>query len=104
MSFQKYHRLWLLISLLTILSIIAIFSNLNFANSSIITQTTARNNIITYSYPCNISIIECIDNIHYHNHQYTQPKKDFDKLQIDQILEKVNSTKLKQYIDLLSSF
>jgi Peptidase family M28 len=95
-----------LISLITILSIIAIFSNLNITNSSNITQTTANNNnnnTIIYSYPCNISIIECIDNIHDY-HLYTQPNKDIDKLQIDQILEQVNSTKLKQYVDLLSSF
>ena len=101
MSFQKYNRLWLLISLLTIFSIITIFSNYNFANSSNITQTTANDNNNYYSSSRNISIIVCLNNIY---HLHTQLKEEKDKIQIDNILEQVNSTKLKEYVELLSSF
>ena len=83
------------------LSIMTIFSNFNFANSSNITQTTANNND-NYSYSCATSIIVCLNDI-YHN-LHTQSKKEKDNIQIDHILEQVNSTKLKEYVDLLSSF
>src|SRR5918992_3742531 len=83
------------------LSIMTIFSNFNFANSSNITQTTANNND-NYSYSCATSIIVCLNGI-YHN-LHTQSKKEKDTIQIDHILEQVNSTKLKEYVDLLSSF
>jgi len=83
------------------LSIMTIFSNLNFANSSNITQTTANNNN-NYSYSCATSIIVCLNSIHHNLH--TQSKKEKDNIQIDHILEQVNSSKLKEYVDLLSSF
>jgi len=101
LPFQNYNRLCLLISLLTIFSIITIFSNYNFANSSNITQTTANDNNNYYSSSCNISIIVCLNNIY---HLHTQLKEEKDKIQIDNILEQVNSTKLKEYVELLSSF
>ncbi|HJT85690.1 MAG TPA: hypothetical protein VJ697_14505 [Nitrososphaeraceae archaeon] len=101
MPFQKYNRLCLLISLLTIFSIITILSNYNFANSSNITQTTANDNNNYYSSSCNISIIVCLNDIY---HLHTKLKEEKDKIQIDNILEQVNSTKLKEYVDLLSSF
>jgi hypothetical protein len=83
------------------LSIMTIFSNFNFANSSNITQTTANNND-NYSSSCDTSIIVCLNST-YHN-LHTQSKKEKDNIQIDHILEQVNSTKLKEYIDTLSSF
>lgn len=85
--------------LINILSIVAILSTFNVANSDI-NQTIA--NSITYSSSCNVSITECLDDIHY---LYLQSKKEKDNIpQMDQILEQVNSTKLKEYVDLLSSF
>ncbi len=101
MSFQKYNRLWLLISLLIILFIIAIFSVFNFANSSNITRTIANNNS-NYTSSCTISIIVCLNDIYYNLH--TQSKEEKDNIQLDHTLQQVNSTKLKQYVDLLSSF
>ena len=100
MSFQKYNRLWLLISLLTIFSIITIFSNYNFANPSNITRTTA-NDSNNYFSSCNISIMVCFNDIY---HLYTQLKKEKNDIQTDDILEQVNSTKLKEYAEVLSSF
>ena len=79
----------------------AIFSNFNFANSLNITRTTAYNNN-NYSSSCTISIIVCLNGI-YHN-LHTQSKKEKDNIQLDHTLEQVNSTKLKEYVDLLSSF
>ena len=78
-----------------------IFSNFNFANSLNITRTTAYNNN-NYSSSCTISIIVCLNSI-YHN-LHTQSKKEKDNIQLDHTLEQVNSTKLKEYVDLLSSF
>ena len=78
----------------------AIFSNFNFANSLNITRTTAYNNN-NYSSSCTISIIVCLNGI-YHN-LHTQSKEK-DNIQLDHTLEQVNSTKLKEYVDLLSSF
>ncbi|HJT82998.1 MAG TPA: M28 family metallopeptidase [Nitrososphaeraceae archaeon] len=77
------------------------FSNFNFVNSSKLKQTIANNNS-NYSSSCVISIMVCLNDI-YPN-ILTQSKKEMENLQIDHILGQVNSTKLKEYVDLLSSF
>jgi Iap family predicted aminopeptidase len=91
-----------LIPLITIPSIV-ISSNFIFANSSNITQTDNNNNITTYSTSCNISIIACLDDIIIPQ-PHIQSKKNIDKIQTDLVLKQVNSTKLKEYINFLSSF
>ena len=95
MSFQKYNRLWLLISIITIL-FIAFSSNSIIINSTNTSQT-ANNNNNNFPVLCNISIIACLNDIPH-------PEKKGYKIQTDLILEQVNSTKLKEYIDTLSSF
>jgi len=95
LSFQKYNRLWLLISIITILSI-AFSSNSIIINSTNTSQTNNNNNNFTVF--CNISIIACLDDI-----PPLEKKGDYNN-QIDLILEQINSTKLKEYIDILSSF
>src|SRR5919106_3855217 len=54
------------------------------------------NNNFTIS--CNISIIACLNDIPH------PEKKEDHKIQTDLILEQVSSTRLKEYIDTLSSF
>jgi hypothetical protein len=86
--------LWLLMSIITILSIV-------FSSSSIIisspTIAEAENNN-NYTSLCNNSVIACLSNI-----LHLQKIEDY-KIQTDLILDEVNSTKLKEYIDILSSF
>ena len=94
MSFQKYNMLWLLISIITILSI-AFSSSSIIINSTTIDETENDNN---YTSLCNISVIACLNDI-----LHLQKIGDY-KIQIDLILDEVNSTKLKEYIDVLSSF
>lgn len=94
MSFQKYNRLWLLISIITIL-FIAFSSNSISINSTNTSQTDNNNNFTVF---CNISIIACLNDI-----PHPEKKEDY-KIQTDLILEQANSTKLKEYIDTLSSF
>ncbi|HKO41141.1 MAG TPA: M28 family metallopeptidase [Nitrososphaeraceae archaeon] len=85
---------------------------LSFAISSniIIVNSTTRDEVESYSnytnnnnnnftLACNISINACLDN----NPRYLQKIKDHN-MQIDSILGQVNSTKLKEYVDILSSF
>jgi Peptidase family M28 len=98
--FHTYKKLWVLISLITILSV-AISPNFIIESSSNIGKTDNFNN--NYSSSCNISMVKCLDNILL-PHSNNQTKKAINKIQIDPILEQVNSTKLKEYINYLSSF
>lgn len=96
--------LWLLMLIIIALSII-ISSNIIIVNSTSIdevenyTNYTNNNNNNNFTLACNISIIACLDN----NPTYLQKIED-NNLQIDLILDQVNSTKLKEYVDILSSF
>ena len=99
MLFHTYKKIWVLISLLIILSV-AISPNFIIESSSNIGKTD-NNNI--YSSSCNISMVKCLDNILL-PHSNNQSKKTINKIQTDPILEQVNSTKLKEYINYLSSF
>ena len=58
-----------------------------------------KNNNDNFTLACNISIILCLDN----NLAYLQKIEDH-KIQTDLILDQVNSNKLKEWIDILSSF
>ena len=95
MSYQKYNRLSLLISLIIVL-FVAISLNSILANSISSNKVEFHNNLSSL---CTISIITCLDNIS------SIQKEDRDiKKQTDLILEQVNSTKLKEWINILSSF
>lgn len=76
---------------------VAISSNIIIVNSTTIDKEKNNNNNFTLA--CNISIIVCLDN----NPAYLQKIEDH-KIQTDLILDQVNSTKLKEWIDILSSF
>ncbi|HEX7257189.1 MAG TPA: M28 family peptidase [Nitrososphaeraceae archaeon] len=100
MSFQKYNGLWLLISIIIIL-FIAFSSNsiiINSTNTSQADNNNNNNNNNNFTISCNISIIACLNDIPH------PEKKEDHKIQTDLILEQVSSTKLKEYIDTLSSF
>ena len=102
MSFQKYNGLWLLISIITIL-FIAFSSNSIIINSINTSQAdnnnnNNNNNKNNFTISCNISIIACLNDIPH------PEKKEDHKIQTDLILEQVSSTRLKEYIDTLSSF
>ena len=100
MSFQKYNGLWLLISIITIL-FIAFSSNsiiINSTNTSQADNNNNNNNNNNFTISCNISIIACLNDIPH------PEKKEDHKIQTDLILEQVSSTRLKEYIDTLSSF
>jgi hypothetical protein len=100
LSFQKYNGLWLLISIITIL-FIAFSSNsiiINSTNTSQADNNNNNNNNNNFTISCNISIIACLNDIPH------PEKKEDHKIQTDLILEQVSSTKLKEYIDTLSSF
>jgi hypothetical protein len=86
--------LWLLMSIITILFIAFSSSNI-IINSTTIDETENNNN---HTSLCNISVIACLNYI-----LHLQRIEDY-KIQTDLILDQVNSTKLKQYIDFLSSF
>jgi hypothetical protein len=100
--------LWLLMLIIIALSV-AISSNIIIVNSTSIDEVENYTNYINYNnnnnnnnnitLVCNISIIACLDN----NPTYLQKIEDHN-LQIDSILDQVNSTKLKEYVDILSSF
>jgi hypothetical protein len=100
--------LWLLMLIIIALSV-AISSNIIIVNSTSIDEVENYTNYINYNnnnnnnnnitLECNISIIACLDN----NPTYLQKIEDHN-LQIDSILDQVNSTKLKEYVDILSSF
>jgi hypothetical protein len=102
--FHTYNKLCVLISLLIILSV-AISSNFIIESSSNIGKTNNSNNNINnnYSSSCIISMVKCLDNILL-PHSNNQTKKTINKIQTDLVLEQVNSTKLKEYINYLSSF
>jgi hypothetical protein len=87
--------LWLLISIITILSIVFSSSSI-FINSTTIAEVENNNN--NYTSLCNISVIACLNDI-----LHLQKIEDY-KIQTDLILDQVNSTKLKKWIDILSSF
>ena len=85
---------WLLM-LIIIALYTAISSNIIFLNSNSIDETGNNNNNTSF---CNISIITCLNNI-----PYREKNQDY-KIQTALILDQINSTKLKEYIDILSSF
>jgi len=95
LSYHIYDRLSLLISLIIVL-FVAISLNSILATSLSINKVKFNNN---KSSLCTISIITCLDNIS------SIQKEDSDvKKQTELILEQVNSTKLKERINNLSSF
>ena len=95
--------LWLLMLIIIALSVV-ISSNIIIVNSTSIDEvenyTNYTNNNNNFTLACNISIIACLDN----NPPYLQKIIEDHNLQIDSILDQVNSTKLKEYVDILSSF
>ena len=95
MSYQKYNRLSLLISLIIVL-FVAISLNSILANSISPNKAEFHNNLSSF---CTISIITCLDNI-----SSIQKEDRYINKQTDLILEQVNSTKLKEWINILSSF
>jgi hypothetical protein len=95
--------LWLLM-LIIIALYFAISSNIIIVNSTTRDEVEnysnyTNNNNNNFTLACNISIIACLDN----EPTYLQKIKDHN-IQIDSILGQVNSTKLKEYVDILSSF
>src|ERR1044072_7705897 len=94
--------LWLLM-LIIIALYFAISSNIIIVNSTtrdeVENYSNYTNNNNNFTLACNISIIACLDN----EPTYLQKIKDHN-IQIDSVLGQVNSTKLKEYVDILSSF
>jgi hypothetical protein len=94
--------LWLLMLIIIALSV-AISSNIIIVNSTSIdyieNYTNYSNINNNFTLACNISLITCLNN----NLTYLKKIEDHN-IQIDLILEQVNSTKLKEYVDILSSF
>jgi hypothetical protein len=97
--------LWLLMVIIIALSV-AISSNIIIVNSTTLDKienysnySNKNTNNDNFTLACNISIIACLDN----NPTYLQKIEDHN-IQIDSILDEVNSTKLKEYVDILSSF
>jgi hypothetical protein len=75
---------------------VAISSDITIVNYTTIAEIE---NNLNFTLLCNISIIACLPDItHLHNNS------DDIKIQTDLILDQVNSTKLKERIDILSSF
>ena len=101
MSLQKYGKSFLLISIIIACSVF------NSSNSSIIGYSTSidetrknNNNNNDLTSTCNISGITCLDDIVLH----LQKEEEDVKSQTDLIIDQVNSTKLKEWIDTLSQF
>ena len=104
MSLQKYGKSFLLISIIIACSVF------NSSNSSIIGFSTSidetrknnnnNNNNNDLTSTCNISGINCLDDIVLH----LQKEEEDVKSQTDLIIDQVNSTKLKEWIDTLSQF
>jgi copper chaperone CopZ len=95
LPYHIYDRLSFLISLIIVL-FVAISLNSILATSLSINKVKFNNNLSSL---CTISIITCLDNIS------SIQKEDSDvKKQTELILEQVNSTKLKEWINNLSSF
>jgi len=95
LSYHIYNRLSLLISLIIVL-FVAISLNSILATSLSINKVKFNNNLSSL---CTISIITCLDNIS------SIQKEDSDvKKQTELILEQVNPTKLKEWINNLSYF
>ncbi len=95
------HGLWFLISIIIVLSV-SISSNIYTINSTNITEIRDNNdynNNYNFTSLCRNYLVACLDDI-------THPDKNRNnaKLQTDLILDQVNSTKLKEWIDILSSF
>ena len=97
---SKMHELWLLILIIIVLSV-SILSNTLIINSANITETRDNNDNNNYNFTllCRISSIACLDDI-----TFIDKNKKNTKIQTDLILDQVNSTKLKEWIDILSSF
>ena len=87
--------LWLLLSIIIALYV-AISSNITLINYTTLAEVENNPN---FTLLCNISIIVCLHDItHLHNN------RDEIKILTDLVLDQVNSTKLKEWIDILSSF
>ena len=95
MSFQEYKLLWLLMSIIIALYV-AISSNITLVNYT--TLAEVENNP-TFTLLCNMSMIACLSDI-----THLPNNSDDIKISTDLILDQVNSTKLKEWIDILSSF
>ena len=85
MSYQKYNRLFLLISIMIVL-FVAISLN-NILASSISPNNAEYNNNMPSL--CRISIITCLNNTPFIPQEHSDMKK-----QTDLIIEQLNSTKL----------
>jgi len=92
------HGFWLLVSIIIVLSV-SISSNTLIIHSSNLTETRNNNNY-NFTSLCRNSLISCLDDITY----LDKDRKNNTKIQTDLILDQVNSTKLKEWIDTLSSF
>lgn len=75
---------------------VAISSDITIVNYAAIDKIE---NNLNSTFLCNISIIACI-----HDRTHLLNNSDEIKIQTDLILDQVNSTKLKEWIDILSSF
>ena len=75
---------------------VAISSDITIVNYTTIAEIE---NNLNFTLLCNISIIACI-----HDRTHLLNNSDEIKIQTDLILDQVNSTKLKEWIDILSSF
>ncbi len=95
MLFQNYNMLWLFISIITILY--SAFSSSNILINSITIAEAENDN---YTSLCNKSVIACLNNILH----LQRIEQDYYKIQTDIILDEINSTKLKEWVDTLSSF
>ena len=97
MSYQKYNKLSLLSLLISIIIALFVAISLNSILASSISFNNAEYN--NFTSVCRISVIACVDNIS----SIQGEDSDINK-QTDLILEQVNSTKLKEWINILSSF
>ncbi len=95
------HNLWLLISIIIVLSV-SISSNTLIINSTNIIETRDDNNNNNnyFTSLCRNSLVACLDDITYLDKNGKNTKIQTDLILLDQI----NSTKLKEWIDILSSF
>jgi hypothetical protein len=82
------------------MSIIALYVAIS-SDTTIVNYATLDKieNNLNSTFLCNISIIACI-----HDRTHLLNNSDEIKIQTDLILDQVNSTKLKEWIDILSSF
>ncbi|HJU58380.1 MAG TPA: M20/M25/M40 family metallo-hydrolase [Nitrososphaeraceae archaeon] len=87
-----------MISIIVVLSV-SLSSHILNINSTNITDTKNNNNNDIFTSICRDSLVACLDDI-----TYLDKNRNNIKIQSDLLLDQVNSTKLKEWIDILSSF